>query len=172
MSSATSLLIIISYLFGRPIFKKDDWSLKNISLGIGSATVLYLIFWYGGKIIPLFIPDHANNLNSIYANMGNLSPALVAFLLFFPIGFGEEIFWRGYIQKKLTTKYGKYAGLIMATVIYAGVHIPTFNPVLILAALVCGLFWGYLYLLTDTIVVVLISHMIWDPLIFVAFPLN
>jgi hypothetical protein len=104
--------------------------------------------------------------------MGNLSPIAVAGLLFFPIGFGEELFWRGYIQNKLAVKYGKYIGFIVATTIYTAIHIPTLNPVLILAALTCGIFWGYLYFLTGSLVVVIVSHMIWDPITFVFLPFN
>ncbi|PIR17607.1 MAG: CPBP family intramembrane metalloprotease [Deltaproteobacteria bacterium CG11_big_fil_rev_8_21_14_0_20_49_13] len=172
MSTSTSMLIVISYLFGRPLFKEEELNLKNISLGIASAMALYLVFWTGKKLLPFFVPTHAENLGAVYGNMGYAPAFVVAILLFFPIGFGEELFWRGYIQKKFSDNLGKYPGLIITAAIYTAVHIPTLNPVLILAALTCGLFWGYLYLLTDSLVVVLISHMIWDPLVFAVFPLN
>ena len=35
-----------------------------------------------------------------------------------------------------------------------------------------GLFWGGMYLKTGSLVPVLISHMIWDPLIFVLVPVS
>ncbi len=164
MAFATSILSVLAFAFGRPLFKKEEFNLKNLLIGIGSALFLYAVFWAGRKILPFFLPDYHANLSSIYANAGILSPAAIGLLLFFPIGFGEEIFWRGFIQKRL--------GFILATVIYTAIHIPTLNPVLIFAALVCGAFWGYLYLLTDSLFVVLISHMIWDPLVFAVFPLK
>lgn len=172
MSVSTSILIAVSYLFGRPLFKTGELNIRNVSLGVASAVVLYFIFWTGKKLLPFFIPAHAENLSAVYGNMGGTPALIVAALLFFPIGFGEEIFWRGYIQKELSAGAGKYLGLIITTAIYTAVHIPTLNPVLILAALTCGLFWGYLYLLTGSLVVVLISHMIWDPLVFAVFPLK
>ena len=51
-------------------------------------------------------------------------------------------------------------------------HIPTENVMLVLAALTCGLFWGALYWKTGSIIPGLISHMVWDPLIFVLFPIS
>jgi membrane protease YdiL (CAAX protease family) len=56
--------------------------------------------------------------------------------------------------------------------LYAGIHLPTKNPVLILAALTCGVFWGGLYWATGRLVPVLVSHMLWDPAIFVIFPIR
>ena len=172
MSFATSLLILLSIIWGRPLLQWKELSFKNAALGVASAALLYGIFWAGNILLPYFIPNHAEDLNTIYANKGSLSPAFVALLLFFPIGFGEELFWRGFIQNKLALKCGKWAALFITTGVYAAVHIPTMNPVLILAALVCGAFWGSIYLLTGSIVPVLISHMLWDMSVFVLWPIK
>lgn len=48
----------------------------------------------------------------------------------------------------------------------------TGNPVLLLAALVCGLFWGLLYHFTKSLPLVVISHTAWDLLVFLVFPLG
>ena len=40
------------------------------------------------------------------------------------------------------------------------------------AAAVCGLFWGLLYLREGSLVPVMISHALWDVMTFVLFPLN
>jgi hypothetical protein len=41
---------------------------------------------------------------------------------------------------------------------------------LVLAAAVCGLFWGVLYLRTGSILLVAVSHTLWDIAVFVLFP--
>lgn len=171
MACATTLLSAITIIFGRPLLDRSEINLKNILLGAGSAILLYFIFWIGKSLLPYFIPQSAENLNSIYANRGELSEGLIAILLFFPIGFGEELFWRGFIQRQLSGKYGPLIAFTVTLIVYTAIHLPTKNPVLILAALTCGAFWGLLYWLTGSIVPVLVSHMLWDPFIFVIRPL-
>jgi len=178
MSFNTVILGIISFVCGGMAFKWEEWSLKNISLGIALAAVLYSIFWLGHHTLIWFssltgiLPERAKNLQSIYANREVVSPALIALLLFFPIGFGEEVFWRGYIQRYMQKKWGKTIAFVATVILYTGVHIPTATPVLILAAFVCGIYWSGLYSITGSLVPVIVSHMVWDPFIFIIFPIG
>jgi membrane protease YdiL (CAAX protease family) len=176
MTCATVLLSLLSTCLGFPLFKKKEWSLSNLILGITSALVLYGIFRLGNFILiqfdEWFLPDRADNIRAVYANRDSLSPVFVGLLLFFPIGFGEEIFWRGFIQRQLSLRMRNGYALLLGTFFYTAVHIPTGNVMLILAALCCGLFWGGLFLASRSVVPVLISHMIWDPLIFIAAPIR
>lgn len=179
MSFSTCLLAAVSFIFGRPLFLREDLSWKNILLGIVAAGALYAVFWIGNEalillsgFLPTLIPDRAGNINAVYANRGVLSPLLVGILLFFPIGFGEEIFWRGFVQRRFSLKWSPLSAWLVTTLLYAAVHLPTGNPVLILAALTCGAFWGGLYAVTGRLVPVLVSHMVWDPVIFVIWPIK
>ena len=179
MSFSTVLLAVISYFFGRPLFQRRDLNWQNLLLGAVSAGVLYAIFWVGNELLilasqlfPGVLTNRLENINSVYANRGALSPALVGGLLFFPIGFGEELFWRGFIQRRLTQRWNAPRALLLTTFLYTCVHIPTGNPVLILAALTVGFFWGGLYWYSGGIIPALISHMLWNPVIFVLWPIR
>jgi len=86
------------------------------------------------------------------------------------IGPGEELFWRGYLQRRFGTKFGKMAGFILATTLYTAVHIATGNFVLVLAALICGLFWGWLYMRFNSMIINVISHTVWDIGVFLLLP--
>jgi membrane protease YdiL (CAAX protease family) len=44
------------------------------------------------------------------------------------------------------------------------------NPMIILAAAVCGIFWGGLYLRFRSPVLNAVSHTVWDLLVFVILP--
>jgi membrane protease YdiL (CAAX protease family) len=88
------------------------------------------------------------------------------------IGPGEELFWRGYLQRKLSSKTGKWVGFIIALLMYTGVHIFTGNIMLILAAFICGLFWGWIYLKYNSMVINVISHTVWDIVVFLLLPFN
>ena len=97
MTFNTLFLGTISFRGGQ-IFRRDEWNIRNIIIGVGAAILLYGIFFVGNHILVWasdsigIIPKRAENLDSIYANSEAVSPALIAMLLFFPIGFGEEVF--------------------------------------------------------------------------------
>jgi len=179
LTFSTSLLAAIAFALGRPLLSSREFTAKNLLLGILLAAFLYAIFYMGNQVLtiasrlfPALLPEPAANIASVYANLGGLSPALVAFLLFFPIGFGEEIFWRGFVQRRFTERWSARSAFVLTTLLYTAIHLPTGNPVLILAALTCGLFWGGFYWATGSLVPVLVSHMLWDPCIFVIAPIR
>jgi len=165
-------LSIISLLLRFPPVERGELTWKQIRTGIIAAVVLYLIFMSGNRISEFIIPDKENQLGIIY-DKGQLLPRpLIAVLLFFPIGFGEELFWRGLVQRVASAKWGWKNGFLFTLVFYTAVHIATLNIMLIGAAFVCGLFWGLLYWRTNSLVPCLISHMIWDPLIMIILPIR
>ena len=43
---------------------------------------------------------------------------------------------------------------------------------LLLAALVCGVFWGWLYIRFDSILLNAVSHTAWDVAVFLIFPFS
>jgi len=87
------------------------------------------------------------------------------------IGPGEELFWRGFLQRIWEGRFGKYSGFLLCVLMYAFVHLGSGNVILVLAAAVCGLFWGGLYLWKKSVLLVAVSHAVWDVLIFLIFPL-
>ena len=174
MAISTSILIIISLTNFPDSIKLNEIKFQEILIGIGSAVLLYCVFWFGKYILDLtgFIPNHNQNISSVYASKGIFPGWVIALLLFFPIGFGEEIFWRGYLQRYLSSKYGKWIGFFVTVVLYTSVHICTLNPVLLLASFLVGIYWGLIYLWRKNLTAVLISHMIWDPFIFIILPMS
>ena len=41
---------------------------------------------------------------------------------------------------------------------------------LVLAAMVCGIFWGLLYLRFESPLINMVSHTVWDIAVFIVFP--
>lgn len=153
------------------IFKEDISNniIQKILIGIGSAAALYMIFYIGNIISPMIIPDAGEKILTIYDFKSDQSPLKIALLVFFITGPGEEIFWRGFVQRHFQEK-GLILGFVLAALIYGGVHVTSFNIMLILAALVCGGFWGLLYLWKRSIVINIISHTVWVFAAFILFP--
>ena len=179
MSFSTLLLTAIALLGTSGLWRQSEWHFKNVLLGVGSAVLLWVIFHAGHNllilledVLPNLLQDRAQHLDSVYANRGSLSRLVVGVLLAFPIGFGEEVFWRRFVQGFLQQRISALWAFILAVILYTGVHIGTGNPMLLLAAFVCGLFWGAMYWKTQSVVPGLISHMLWNPLIFIIFPVQ
>ena len=178
MSLAVLILIFIVLLFDKTVFFKIKISYKNILYSSLSSLFLYFIFFIGNKVLILINSkfEILNNrlmfLNNIYANKTGLSPFVISVLIVFPIAFGEEIFWRGFIQNNLEDHMNKVFAFLFTALLYTAVHIISFNPILIIAALTCGLFWGFIYMKTKNLTLVLFSHIFWDIMIFILFPVK
>ncbi|MCS7197484.1 MAG: CPBP family intramembrane metalloprotease [Candidatus Bipolaricaulota bacterium] len=140
-------------------------------LGIVSALALYGIFWVGQQLALAILPFASEQIGKVYANRTQLDPLWIGLLLFFLVGPSEEIFWRGFVQRRLSEPLGSLGALFTTTAIYALVHIWTLNLMLILAAFVAGFVWGWLYQRERSLISVMLSHALWDVVIFVIFPL-
>ena len=158
----------IFLLFQEEIKRKRG---RSLGLGLLSAGLLYGLFWLAKITSPLILTSAPEKIKAIYAFKEGASSWRIALLMLLVIGPGEEFFWRGTIQRLLGNLFSPLSGYLLATLIYTMVHLTTGNPLLIGAALVAGLFWGGLYLWQGSILTIVVSHTLWDILVFLIFPL-
>ncbi|HVN71174.1 MAG TPA: type II CAAX endopeptidase family protein [Desulfomonilia bacterium] len=140
--------------------------------GIIAAVVLYLVFWAGKIVSSCIFPFASQQVSAIYGKGAGFSSLTIFFILLFLTGPCEEIFWRGFLQRNLMSRYGEYPGWLLATMIYTGVHIWSFNFMLIGAAAVAGSFWGLLYMKLKRLDSIIICHSLWSAFIFAVVPLR
>lgn len=140
--------------------------------GLLFAIALYLVFWAGKTISSLILPFAPEQIGAIYGKGQGFPTAVVFFLLLLVTGPCEEIFWRGYLQRKLMERHGRWAGFTLATLVYAGVHVFSLNFMLTGAAAVAGAFWGYLYMRLGRLDSIIISHSLWSAVIFSIAPMS
>lgn len=145
---------------------------KFILVGIISAAALYAVFYFGNIISKLILPFAESQIAGVYGNKSLLDPVIIALLLAFIIGPAEEVFWRGFVQDTLAEKFGDNKGWIIASLIYGGVHIFAMNFMLFMAALICGLFWGWVFKKYKSVWPGIISHALWDLTIFILLPVK
>lgn len=172
ISFSAATLAILSLRLQPDPQENFKFNVMTSILGILSATALYLIFWTGKTVAAVLLPLSGQQIGGIYDKGAGTQMWVIALLLFFITGPSEEIYWRGYLQKNLMVRFGQWQGWLLATVIYAGVHIWSFNFMLIGAAFVAGAFWGAMYLRLKNLAPVIISHSIWSMVIFVVFPMH
>ncbi len=172
MTCAALILTTLTTIFSPRWWRQMEWNLSNLLLGVGIAVLLWGVFWVGDKVSSWIFPFARPQVNLIYGIKEGSSPWLLSALLLFIIGPVEEIFWRGYVQRTLSQRWGANAGFVVATLVYTLVHIASFNFMLIMAALVCGVAWGLLYrFFPQRFTAILLSHALWDAAVFIWFPI-
>ena len=176
MALVVAVLVISAFAADpgyKAIFLEDVRTrpIRKIALGVVSAAVLYGLFFLGNELVRRVLPTGSANIEAVYALKSRASALRIGLLLFVVIGPGEELFWRGYLQRIWQKKLGKASALPLAAAVYAAVHVTSGNPVLVLAAAVCGLFWGALYQRSGSVLVVAVSHALWDLAVFLLFPM-
>lgn len=125
------------------------------------------------KALIFFLQQEATDrIDAVYKLKVDSNPYILAVLLLLWIGPAEEIFWRGCIQVRFTRHFGRLPGLIVASAVYAAVHIVSGNWLLVFVAFVLGIFWGTLVNASGNLWMSVVSHGIWDALIFIIAPLS
>lgn len=168
---AAATLAGISLTLQRLPEKDLAFDTSAVIRGIASAVVLYFIFWLGKTISLWLFPFAPQQIGAIYGKGQGFPMPVVFLLLLFVTGPCEEIYWRGFLQRRLVDRYGKWPGWGMTTAVYAGVHLWSFNFMLIAAAAVAGAFWGYLYLRWGRLAPVIVSHALWSAFVFAVVPI-
>lgn len=178
MSCAAIVLTTLTIAFTPD--RKELFLLKNpvlqILAGIGIAILLWGVFWVGDWFSSLMFDFARPEIDAVYAMKTGLPSSVIALLLLLLIGPAEELFWRGYVQRTLTRILsGKRAAdlaFVVTALIYALIHIWSMNFMLVMAALVAGTVWGFLYRLNPKLLPALVvSHALWDAMVFVIIPI-
>jgi hypothetical protein len=134
----------------------------DIAQGLGSAAILYSIFTIGDQLTREFMPRGSKEIKDIYTLRTLEPPEEIGARLATVIGPAEELFWRGFVQRR--------AGGLAAAAAYGGVHLVTGNSTLIGAAGIAGIYWGLLRALGMSMPALITSHIAWDIWIFLLAP--
>lgn len=170
MSLAVAVLTLLAFAFAGFPLRRSEITVVGFLKGFFAAVVLYAVFWAGNLVSQSLFHFAKPEIASIYHIRGEAQAFLIALVLLFVTSPGEEFFWRGFLQRWFVNRFGPLKGWLLAAFIYAAVHIVSGNIMLVGAALVAGLFWGWLYLRTDSLFICIVSHALWTVGIFILFP--
>jgi uncharacterized protein len=172
IGGSAALLAGVSMLFQPESERNLRFNTRTVFIGLASAAVLYGIFWVGKTVSTAILPFGARQIGEIYDKGTGTPPLVIMLLLCFVTGPAEEIYWRGFLQKNLMRRFGKFKGWALATAVYSAVHIWSFNFMLIGAAAVAGAFWGALYWRFKDLSPAIVSHAVWSAVIFAVYPIR
>ena len=143
----------------------------DVAIGVLSGAALLVASWWGrAEFAPADTPE-AGWLRLVYDQVGDpealqnsvtLSAALITIALL------EELVWRGLVLTELTEKVGSRRAWPLAALLYALVQVPTLwtlstpdaglNPLVLIAALGCGIVWSFMAARTRRLIPSMISH--------------
>jgi len=149
-------------LANEPELRRMRPSVRDVVFGLGSAAILYRIFDFGDRLARQFMPRGSKEIGDIYALRTLEPPEEIGARLATVIGPAEELFWRGFVQRR--------AGGLAAAAAYGGVHLVTGNATLVGAAAIAGIYWGLLRALGMSMPALITSHIAWDIWIFLLAP--
>lgn len=173
LTGSASLLAAIGLVSSRNELKAlFVFKIRHLWVGTLSALILYGIFWVGKLAANLLFSFAPGQIESVYASKTQLDAVWIGLLLLLVMGPAEEIYWHGFVQRRLTGRYGATVGVLATAVVYTLVHVVSLNFMLVAAAGVCGLYWGLLFQREKNLIPLIISHALWDFLIFVLFPMK
>lgn len=173
MMTCSGMALTLYSTWAAPGWWKDiRIGISDILLGAGLAAVMWGVFWLGEFFSTLLFDFARPQVDTIYGMKEGENPLVLTLLMLLIIGPAEEIFWRGYIQKGLSTRWNANMGFIVTTLVYSLVHLAKFNFMLIMAAAVAGLIWGLAYrFFPKRLGAIIISHALWDCAVFIWFPI-
>lgn len=145
-------------------------TVKHIAEGFGAGALMvvatYILYPVVIHLAPFLAPDIAHLYAEFYVpSKTTISVALA------PVILGEEWVWRYVVQAALVQRFGTWVGIVLGACVYALAHVPLGSPALVLAALLCGLFWGALRQVTGSLIPAVIAHLLWDGAVLLCWPL-
>jgi membrane protease YdiL (CAAX protease family) len=144
------------------------WAFARIVAPPGSPRLIWLVSLYGQLGDPRLLQAHA--------------PAIAVTIA--AVALAEEVLWRGLVTQLLAERVGSRTAWVWAAVLYALAYAPTavslragaggdggYNPVLVLAALGYGLFWGGMARTFGRLAPGVLAHAFFDWAVVMMFPL-
>ena len=180
MSAAAVILTATALLLTRGAALRSlkcERPLLQLLLGVALAFALWGIFWLGDRLSSLMFDFARPQVDAVYSMKQGFPAWLIALLLLLVVGPAEEFFWRGFVQKELSSlisgwRFSADHAFLITVLVYGLVHVWSFNFMLVMAALVAGAVWGFIYRLQPRLLPALIvSHALWDALVFVILPI-
>ncbi|MBU8907782.1 type II CAAX endopeptidase family protein [Desertibacillus haloalkaliphilus] len=166
-----SLLVLSLYALTNETMETRANHWEMIWIGTMTGIGLYSLYALGKWLIVVTDVPLLDQLEALYAMIQPIEwwHYLLLFTIVIP---GEELFWRGFVLKRLIRHGVKpiYA-VIGASLLYASANIYAGSLLLLVATVLAGLLWSTLYLWKRNIWLCIFSHLIFDLFLLVLFPL-
>jgi membrane protease YdiL (CAAX protease family) len=143
----------------------------DLSLGFLTAAVLLLSSWGARAVLSPAGSTRVAWLLRIYAQIGDpdvVQRSVIQTGVLLLIVVCEELVWRSLVLDELTARFGSRRAWPLAALCYGATALPTlytlrdplagYNPLLVTAAVGCGIVWSFLASIKGRLLPVVIAH--------------
>ncbi|MET3698188.1 hypothetical protein SAMN05877753_10843 [Bacillus oleivorans] len=164
-----SSLVLISYAIVNGQIEDKLSPASFLFYGIVSGLLLFGAFYLGYILLEAIGSASVRDVSKLYRDFApsNIWQFLALILFVVP---GEEIFWRGYVFSKFKKHSNLMYSIIASSILYASVQIYADAWILVIAAIVAGVFWNILYHWKKSMPLIIVSHLTFDLLLFWYLP--
>jgi membrane protease YdiL (CAAX protease family) len=138
------------------------------AVGLTTGAALFVATRAFVAVVLRVWPPFLRHVRAIYGEQGGWSTGAVL-LAALAVVVGEELFWRGLLQGRLSASGGRLSGAVLAWLAYVGANLPSANLPIIAGAVVGGAVWTALVFWSGGVLACLLCHTVWTELM-IAFP--
>ncbi|ENU0285407.1 CPBP family intramembrane glutamic endopeptidase [Listeria monocytogenes] len=164
------MLFLLSFVIFNDDLKKEFSFVKGILPGIFSGIVLYIIFYIGAFIIKVMPGGLENSVEAAF-NKYSTHSLIIWLLLIVAIIPGEEIFWRGFVLKRLSHYFNPWFSNVFAALLCMVMMFPSGNFAAIIGIFVASLVWNIMYSYRPSLLMLYLSHLTFAFLLLAALPI-
>ena len=138
------------------------YSLLSLAFGALLAIVMYVAGIVTDRVLGYSIPT----IETIFAGL-TISAVVRNLALYIPMGFGEEVLFRGYVQTRLIERLGALWGILIGSILFTLLHLlgRPLSPANILSAVILWAAVGNLYHWTTSLYLVGMFHAVANTLL-------
>jgi len=145
---------------------------REVCLGIACGALMAGVTQLAYPIAKAVLPGLNDWVEPLYGNLRQPPGPYWALPILALVVVAEECVWRGLLIDMLQRCYADSQVVLLSTALYAVPHLCSGSWLLVGVVLVCGVIWSRLRVMTGSLVVPLLTHLIWDLGVFVLFPLD
>jgi uncharacterized protein len=144
-----------------------------IASGVGSGLLLAVLTHMAYEVLAPLAPVLVAEVEALYLRPQDPPGPVLALPILVLVVAAEELIWRGVLVDLLLARgWGPGAVVVASAAAYAVPQLGAGSWLLPLVAFGLGLIWGVQRVMTGTITVPLLTHLVWSAAIFVAAPLT
>lgn len=164
------MLFLLSFVIFNDDLKKEFSFVKGILPGIFSGIVLYIIFYIGAFIIKVMPGGLEHSVEAAF-NKYSTHSLIIWLLLIVAIIPGEEIFWRGFVLKRLNHYFNPWFSNVFTALLCMVMMFPSGNFAAIIGIFVASLVWNIMYSYRPSLLMLYLSHLTFAFLLLAALPI-
>ena len=135
-------------------------NMRSVLLGLLLTGTLVGLAIGAGRWLPTYMQNLNETITTLWREMGVKLTPLAVVLLSVGAGIGEEFVFRGALQSALIPLASPWGAIAIASLLFGALH--AVNKAYFLATTVIGIVLGVAYYLSDSLVAVVIAHMLYD----------